>query len=103
MRTILFRGVVAVAVSVCGIGGAGPGAERGARQGERRAGQAGSGRHDPLRGDGREPQDQTKTDKNGDFLQVGLASGGYKVTASKDKVGTQTLKLQRAAGPEQSR
>ena len=36
---------------------------------------------------------QTKTDKNGDFLQVGLASGAYKVTASKDKVGTQTLKL----------
>lgn len=34
---------------------------------------------------------QTKTDKNGDFLQVGLASGSYKVTASKEKVGTQTL------------
>ena len=24
----------------------------------------------------------TKTDKNGEFLQVGLQSGGYKVTAS---------------------
>jgi len=34
---------------------------------------------------------QTKTDKNGDFLQVGLSSGSYKVTASKDGVGTQTL------------
>jgi len=34
---------------------------------------------------------QTKTDKNGDFLQVGLSSGSYKVTASKDKVGTRTL------------
>jgi tetratricopeptide (TPR) repeat protein len=34
---------------------------------------------------------QTKTDKNGDFLQVGLSSGAYKVTASKDGVGTQTL------------
>ncbi len=34
---------------------------------------------------------QTKTDKNGEFLQVGLASGSYKVTASKDGVGTQTL------------
>ena len=42
---------------------------------------------------------QTKTDKNGDFLQVGLASGGYSVTASKDKVGTQTLKLQVRQGP----
>ena len=34
---------------------------------------------------------QTKTDKNGDFLQVGLSSGAYKVTASKDGVGSQTL------------
>ena len=34
---------------------------------------------------------QTKTDRNGDFLQVGLSSGAYKVTASKDGVGTQTL------------
>jgi tetratricopeptide (TPR) repeat protein len=34
---------------------------------------------------------QTKTDKNGDFLQVGLSSGAYKVTATKDGVGTQTL------------
>jgi tetratricopeptide (TPR) repeat protein len=42
---------------------------------------------------------QTKTDKNGDFLQVGLASGGYKVTASKDKVGTQTLNLNVRQGP----
>ena len=41
----------------------------------------------------------TKTDKNGDFLQVGLASGGYSVTASKDKVGTQTLKLNVRQGP----
>jgi tetratricopeptide (TPR) repeat protein len=31
---------------------------------------------------------QTKTDRNGDFLQVGLASGEWKVTVSKDKVGT---------------
>jgi tetratricopeptide (TPR) repeat protein len=34
---------------------------------------------------------QTKTDKNGEFLQVGLSSGAYKVTASKDGVGSQTL------------
>ena len=58
-----------------------------------------AGRHDPLRGDGRESQDQTKTDKNGDFLQVGLASGATSVTASKDKVGTQTLKLTVRQGP----
>jgi tetratricopeptide (TPR) repeat protein len=43
----------------------------------------------------------TKTDKNGDFLQVGLASGAYKVTASKDKVGAQTLNLTVRQGPNQ--
>jgi tetratricopeptide (TPR) repeat protein len=42
---------------------------------------------------------QTKTDKNGEFLQVGLQSGGYKVTASKDGVGTQTLTSQVRQGP----
>jgi tetratricopeptide (TPR) repeat protein len=42
---------------------------------------------------------QTKTDKNGEFLQVGLASGGYAVTASKDKVGTATSKIQVRQGP----
>jgi tetratricopeptide (TPR) repeat protein len=42
---------------------------------------------------------QTKTDKNGEFLQVGLSSGAYKVTASKDKVGTQTLNLTVRQGP----
>jgi tetratricopeptide (TPR) repeat protein len=42
---------------------------------------------------------QTKTDKNGDFLQVGLSSGSYSVTASKDGVGTQTLKSNVRQGP----
>jgi tetratricopeptide (TPR) repeat protein len=42
---------------------------------------------------------QTKTDKNGDFLQVGLSSGAYKVTASKDKVGAQTLNANVRQGP----
>jgi tetratricopeptide (TPR) repeat protein len=30
----------------------------------------------------------TKTDKKGEFIQVGLASGAYKVTATKEGVGT---------------
>ena len=34
---------------------------------------------------------ETKTDKKGEFVQIGLRSGAYKVTASKDKVGSQTL------------
>ena len=42
---------------------------------------------------------QTKTDKNGDFLQVGLSSGAYKVTASKEGVGTQTLSANVRQGP----
>jgi tetratricopeptide (TPR) repeat protein len=42
---------------------------------------------------------QVKTDKNGDFLQVGLQSGAYKVTAAKDGVGTQTLPTNVRQGP----
>jgi hypothetical protein len=42
---------------------------------------------------------QTKTDKGGEFLQVGLQSGAYKVTASKDNVGAQTLNLTVRQGP----
>ncbi|HKE86917.1 MAG TPA: tetratricopeptide repeat protein [Vicinamibacterales bacterium] len=41
----------------------------------------------------------TKTDKNGEFLQVGLQSGGYKVTASKQGVGTQTKDASVKQGP----
>jgi tetratricopeptide (TPR) repeat protein len=33
----------------------------------------------------------TTTDKKGEFVQIGLRSGAYKVTASKDKVGAQAL------------
>jgi tetratricopeptide (TPR) repeat protein len=41
----------------------------------------------------------TKTDKNGEFLQVGLQSGPYKVTASKQGVGSQTKDAQVKQGP----
>ncbi len=37
---------------------------------------------------------ETKTNRNGEFLQIGLTSGAYKVTASKDGVGTHTLTTQ---------
>src|SRR5437773_3860531 len=33
---------------------------------------------------------ETTTDKKGEFVQIGLASGPYKVTAEKDKVGAMT-------------
>jgi tetratricopeptide (TPR) repeat protein len=32
----------------------------------------------------------TKTDKKGEFTQIGLATGQYKITVTKDKVGTDT-------------
>jgi protein O-GlcNAc transferase len=41
----------------------------------------------------------TKTDNKGEFLQVGLQSGAYKVTASKDGVGAQTLTATVRQGP----
>ena len=34
----------------------------------------------------------TTTDRKGEFVQIGLRSGAYNVTATKDKVGSQTLK-----------
>ena len=36
---------------------------------------------------------ETKTNSKGEFLQVGLPSGAYKVTATKDKL-TQSLQAQ---------
>ena len=88
MRTYLFRGVVAVAV-LCAVS-VSPVLAQSVVRGK------------VMDAQGKPVQDatvlfeavdanrktQTKTDKNGDFLQVGLSSGAYKVTASKDKVGT---------------
>jgi tetratricopeptide (TPR) repeat protein len=99
MRTYLFRGVVAVAV-LCAVSAA-PALAQSVVRGKVTDAQ------------GKPVQDatvlfeavdanrktQTKTDKNGDFLQVGLSSGAYKVTASKDKVGTQTLNANVRQGP----
>jgi tetratricopeptide (TPR) repeat protein len=42
---------------------------------------------------------QTNTDKKGEFLQVGLQSGPYTVTASKDGVGTANSKANVRQGP----
>jgi tetratricopeptide (TPR) repeat protein len=41
--------------------------------------------------EGANRKSSTKTDSKGEFLQVGLQSGTYKVTASKDGIGTQSL------------
>ena len=34
---------------------------------------------------------ETTSDKKGEFIQIGLRSGSYKITATKDKVGSQTV------------
>jgi predicted Zn-dependent protease len=101
MRTLLFRGVVAVAV-LCAVTVAPALAQSVVR------GKVNDAQGNPVpdatilfEATDANRKTQTKTDKNGDFLQVGLASGGYSVTASKDKVGTQTLKLQVRQGPNQ--
>jgi tetratricopeptide (TPR) repeat protein len=99
MRTHLFRGVVAVAV-LCAVSVA-PALAQSVVRGKVVDGQ---GKPVPdatilFEATDANRKTQTKTDKNGDFLQVGLASGGYKVTASKDKVGTQTLNLNVRQGP----
>jgi tetratricopeptide (TPR) repeat protein len=99
MRTILFRGVVAAAV-LCAVSVAPALAQSVVR------GKVTDAKGQPVpdatilfEATDANRKTTTKTDKNGDFLQVGLASGGYSVTASKDKVGTQTLKLQVRQGP----
>jgi tetratricopeptide (TPR) repeat protein len=99
MRTYLFRGVVAVAV-LCAVSVA-PALAQSVVRGKVTDAQ---GKPVPdatilFEAVDANRKTQTKTDKNGDFLQVGLSSGGYQVTASKDKVGTQTLKLQVKQGP----
>src|SRR5262245_34733789 len=99
MRTLLFRGVVAVAV-LCAVTVA-PAVAQSVVRGKVTDAQ---GKPVPdatilFEATDANRKTTTKTDKNGDFLQVGLASGGYSVTASKDNVGKQTLKLQVRQGP----
>jgi tetratricopeptide (TPR) repeat protein len=99
MRTNLFRGVVAVAV-LCAVSVA-PALAQSVVRGKVVDAQ---GKPVPeatvlFEAVDANRKTQTKTDKNGDFLQVGLSSGAYKVTASKDKVGTQTLNAQVRQGP----
>jgi len=41
---------------------------------------------------------ETKTDKKGEFIQIGLQSGSYKVTATDDKLGSQSYPTQVRVG-----
>lgn len=41
---------------------------------------------------------EAKTDRRGEFIQIGLPSGSYKVTATADKIGSQTFDTQVRVG-----
>ena len=99
MRTNLFRGVVAVAVLCCGVGA--PALAQSVVRGKVTDAQGKPVADATVLFEAVDAnrKTQTKTDKNGEFLQVGLSSGAYKVTASKDKVGTQTKNANVRQGP----
>src|SRR4030095_5038926 len=99
MRTYLLRGVVAVAV-LCAVSVA-PALAQSVVRGKVTDAQAKPAPNETILFEATDAnrKTNTKSDKNGDFLQVGLASGAYKVTASKDKVGTQTLNANVRQGP----
>jgi Tfp pilus assembly protein PilF len=91
MRTLLIRGVLALTVLLAGA--VAPALAQSVVRGKVVDAQ---GKPVPdavvlFEAEGVNRKTQTKTDRNGDFLQVGLQSGQYKVTASKDGVGAQTL------------
>src|SRR5829696_579084 len=44
---------------------------------------------------------ETKTNKKGEYIQIGLASGSYKVVAEKDKLGSQPATVQVRANTTQ--
>src|SRR5262245_4569717 len=98
MRTILFRGIVAL-IAVCAM--AAPALAQSVMRGKVTDAQ-GKPVQDAVvefASTDSNRKTSTKTDKNGEFLQVGLQSGGYKVTASKQGVGTQTKDASVKQGP----
>jgi tetratricopeptide (TPR) repeat protein len=91
MRTNLFRGVLALTVLLTLV--ATPALAQSVMRGKvvDAQGKPVEGAAVLFEAEGVNRKAQTKTDKNGEFLQVGLASGQYKITVSKDDVGSQTL------------
>ena len=101
MRTHLFRGVCAVAVVLALAASAfAQSVVRGKVQDAQ--GKPVEGATIVFEAEGTNRKMQTNTDKKGEFLQVGLQSGPYTVTATKDGVGTANVQGQRAPGPQQS-
>ena len=98
MRTHLFRGACAVAVVLMLAASAfAQSVVRGKVQDAQ--GKPVDGATIVFEAEGTNRKMQTKTDSKGEFLQVGLQSGGYKVTASKDGVGVAESKANVRQGP----
>ena len=98
MRTHLFRGVCAVVVVLALTASAfAQSVVRGKVQDPK--GQPVEGATILFEAEGTNRKMQTNTDKKGEFLQVGLQSGPYKVTASKDGIGTATSNATVRQGP----
>jgi Tfp pilus assembly protein PilF len=93
MRTNLFRGVLALVVA---IGLAAPAAAQSTGMVK---GKVVDAKNEPVEGakiviefaEGVNRKNETKTNKKGEFIQIGLFPGNYKVTASKEGVGAQTF------------
>jgi len=98
MRTILFRGVLALAVLLTM--SVAPALAQSIVRGK-----VVDAMNKPVEGatvtfeaEGSNRKAETKTNKNGEFLQVGLQSGAWKVTVNKDGVGAQTKPAQVSQG-----
>jgi tetratricopeptide (TPR) repeat protein len=98
MRTHLFRGACAVAVVLTLTASAfAQSVVRGKVTDAQ--GKAVDGATIVFEAEGTNRKMQTKTDNKGEFLQVGLQSGPYKVTANKDGVGMATSNANVRQGP----
>jgi len=98
MRTHLFRGVCAVVVVLALTASAfAQSVVRGKVQDAQ--GKPVEGATIVFEAEGTNRKMQTNTDKKGEFLQVGLQSGPYTVTATKDGIGTANSKANVRQGP----
>src|SRR5215510_41745 len=90
MRTTMFRGVLAFAVllAVAASPAMAQNLVRGTVFDTQQKPVEGATVH--FEGQGFVNKSETKTDKKGEFLFQGLPSGEYKITASKDGIGTHT-------------
>jgi tetratricopeptide (TPR) repeat protein len=93
MRTNLFRGVLALVVAVA------IAAPAAAQSTGMVKGKVVDAKNEPVEGakvviefaEGVNRKNETKTNKKGEFIQIGLFPGNYRVTASKEGVGSQTF------------